>query len=92
MLRRPGIKPTSFNRSLDILENSLRFFGLVVFDNDRNPLPDKVSHSVIHQMGIVKRLLFDIDIKGILFDALIDGIFGGAGLGYRIVAHLGVDG
>jgi hypothetical protein len=92
MLRRPGIKPTSFNRSLDILENSLRFFGLVVFDNDRNPLPDKVSHSVIHQMGIVESLLLNIDSKWIFFTTVIYGILGGAGLGYRIVAHLGVDG
>jgi hypothetical protein len=64
----------------------------VVFDNDRNPLPDKVPHSVIHQMGIVESLLLNIDSKRIFFNTVIYGILGGAGLGYRIVAHLGVDG
>lgn len=53
----------------------------MILDNDSDPLPDEVSNSVIHQMGIVERFLLDIDRKRFLFDALIDGIKIRAGLG-----------
>jgi hypothetical protein len=83
-----NFKHTSFNGSLDILENGLGFLGLMVFDNDSDPLPDEVPNSIVHQMGIIKSFLLDVDNKWILFDAVVDGILGSAGLGYRVVAHL----
>jgi hypothetical protein len=81
-------KHTSFNGSLDILENGLGFLGLMVFDNDSDPLPDEVPNGIVHQMGIIESFLLDVDNKWILFDAVVDGILGSAGLGYRIVTHL----